>query len=354
MNIEISFIIPANNIEQYINKCLEEFHKIRNQKCEFIIVNDGSSDTTPQICKKFVEMDKRFKLIEKSNEGVSKARNDGLKHAKGNWICFWDGDDWISENFGDKIFDLINEKSDIICFGMNKVYDENEIRNVVEYDITECTRTFEKKEIKLIRESILNIDSKEYKRFSGRYINFVSVWGKLFKNSLLQDNHLEFEPNVCWAEDLLFVFKAFRCAEYISTVDVVGYNYRIQSGSAMHSFKEDKRYQMLQSVKSLFCDIKSNDEEELLPECYLFSVNQFLYALKLDICHKDNQKSYSVRKKQFLDLKRENDFKISFQYAHTKEFRPTVRIIVGLCKLNMFFALNMLFAIKNRAEKFKV
>ena len=112
-DMTISFIITVYNIEAYIGKCLNELKKIESKDCEFIIVNDGSTDNSLKICQKYILEDKRFRIINKSNGGVSSARNEGLKYATGKWVCFWDGDDWITEGFGDYLLKILNEKYDI-------------------------------------------------------------------------------------------------------------------------------------------------------------------------------------------------------------------------------------------------
>lgn len=98
MNIPIiSFIIPVYNVASYLNQCVES---IINQEgnIEIILVDDGSSDESPSICDKYALKDNRIHVIHKQNGGVSSARNVGLDVAKGEWVWFVDGDDYIAEN----------------------------------------------------------------------------------------------------------------------------------------------------------------------------------------------------------------------------------------------------------------
>ena len=99
MSPRISVIVPVYNSEKYLYNCLQS---IRNQQFtdfEVIIIDDGSTDNSLQICKDFAQQDNRFKIIHKKNEGVSIARNQGLKLAQGKWIAFIDSDDEISTDF---------------------------------------------------------------------------------------------------------------------------------------------------------------------------------------------------------------------------------------------------------------
>lgn len=349
--IEISFIIPVYNVEFYIEKCLSEFRKIKNQNCEFIIVNDGSQDSTIDICERYVRSDKRFRLINKSNEGVSVARNIGLKNAKGNWICFCDGDDWITEKFGDYLFSILDNDFDVICFGTKKVYSEKENGY---FPFENNSSILEKEDIKFLRMGLLNVDLKKFINYSGKSIKFVSVWGKLFNHRLISQNNVHFEPEVVWAEDLLFVFDAFRYAKRILCLDVAGYNYRIQNQSAMNSFKEGKRYQMLKMVRHLFKKIESNNEQEFLECAYLCGIKQFLYALKLDICNSKNRNQYNIRKKEFIELKHDEYFDICFKNGDINNFRFEVKLISELCKYNLFRIIDVLFRIKEKKNQYKM
>ena len=95
----ISIIIPIFNAESYLEECLSSILQQSYVYYEVICVNDGSSDKSPEICQKYVDIDDRFKLFNKENSGVSAARNVGLAHAQGDYICFVDADDKIHRNY---------------------------------------------------------------------------------------------------------------------------------------------------------------------------------------------------------------------------------------------------------------
>ena len=91
----ISVIIPIYNIEKYVERCIKSIINQTYSNLEIILVDDGSSDSSPEICDKFANIDSRIIVIHKKNGGLSDARNNGLKIAKGNYISFIDGDDYI-------------------------------------------------------------------------------------------------------------------------------------------------------------------------------------------------------------------------------------------------------------------
>ena len=95
---KISVIIPAYNVEAYISQCIESVMDQTIQDIEIIIINDGSTDNTGKLCKKYAEDDKRVIYIETPNQGVAAARNMGIEKALSEWLCFVDGDDYLPEN----------------------------------------------------------------------------------------------------------------------------------------------------------------------------------------------------------------------------------------------------------------
>lgn len=95
--VETSVIIPAYNVSAYLEKCVSSVLEQTRGDFEVIVVNDGSTDSTPKICEQLREKDKRVRVIHKSNGGVSSARNIGIQAATGEYVFFLDGDDWIPE-----------------------------------------------------------------------------------------------------------------------------------------------------------------------------------------------------------------------------------------------------------------
>ena len=110
----ISVIIPVYNVEKYLPECIESVLKQTHTNLEIILVDDGSPDNSPQICDEYAQKDSRIKVIHKENGGVSSARNEGLKIAKGEWISFIDADDWVEKNFCEILLNkAVKTQSDI-------------------------------------------------------------------------------------------------------------------------------------------------------------------------------------------------------------------------------------------------
>ena len=113
---KISIIVPVYNVEQYLENCINSVLNQSFRNFQLILVDDGSKDSSGEICDRFVLKDSRVKVIHKPNAGVSAARNAGIDIATGQFICFIDSDDWIESEYLQKIVDEIYD-FDILFFG---------------------------------------------------------------------------------------------------------------------------------------------------------------------------------------------------------------------------------------------
>ena len=113
MSTTFSVIVPIYKVEKYLNKCIDSILKQTFQDFELILVDDGSPDKCPKICDEYAKKDKRVRVIHKENAGLVAARNTGIKEAKGDYICYVDGDDWISENLLQTVWSKAVSKYDV-------------------------------------------------------------------------------------------------------------------------------------------------------------------------------------------------------------------------------------------------
>lgn len=186
--MSISIIIPAYNAEKTIERCLKS---IKNQKDianikEILIVDDGSTDATSEIIRKFEDMDSRFKLIKKQNGGVSSARNEGIRQATGDYIIFCDADDEIKLESCRELLNAIQKlKCDMAICGYTEINNNIKISRVPGEDVCEKS---------------VNIQTVFDELFYGFFLNV--PWGKIFKKKKIK--HL-FDEDMQNGEDVKFV-----------------------------------------------------------------------------------------------------------------------------------------------------
>ncbi|CEQ23954.1 capsular polysaccharide biosynthsis protein [[Clostridium] sordellii] len=125
--VKISIIVPVYNVEEYVGKCIESVLNQEYRRLELVIVDDGSKDKSGEICDSYKEKDNRVKVVHTINRGLSAARNEGIRHATGDYIMFLDGDDFIAKDCIDEIANLIETKgeADIITGRLVEYYDES-------------------------------------------------------------------------------------------------------------------------------------------------------------------------------------------------------------------------------------
>lgn len=233
----ISVIVPIYNSEKYLNQCLTSLVKQTYSDLEIILVNDGSTDSSMNICEKFKKEDDRIILINKKNQGLVRARKDGARKATGEYITFIDADDWIDADTYDNLRDF---KSDIIAYGLVEEYG---------YKIKKKTNKFkdgfyEKDKISdYIIPQMLCVDN--FFEF-GLLPNLVC---KLIKRTLFLEVMGEVSNDVSVGEDVDFFYRLVFKAETLTIRSYCPYHYRQHSESMMRK-KID-----IESIKKLYFDL---------------------------------------------------------------------------------------------------
>lgn len=216
--IKVSVIVPVYNGEKFIEECIKNVLNQTLEEFELIIINDGSTDNTLDICKRNSEIDKKIRIINQENEGVSSARNKGIEQSNGEYICFVDCDDKIEDNYLEELYNTCEENNvKISCCTIESIDNKGNIIS---------SRFMEDGYYK-------KIDALD-ELFKFRGLNW-GPCGKLFHKSLIKGN-LKF-PNLHVYEDLSFVYKAIYLSEGIYFTNKCKYYYiHRQNVGAMDKF----------------------------------------------------------------------------------------------------------------------
>lgn len=236
--MDISVIIPVYNVEKYIRKCLESILKQTFLNIEILVINDGTKDNSIKIVKEYMD-DKRIKVIEKENGGLSSARNVGIKEAKGKYIYFIDSDDWAEEDILEILY-KDNKEEDII------------FTNYIYYnDITGKER---KKTYKFPDK----LTTKEGKYFFYNDAE-VLVWNRLYKREFLIKNELFFKEGIIH-EDEEFSFKTLMLADKVKYVESYRFYYRTsREGSITYKPNYPKIITSLEKIEKSFFEFSFNN-----------------------------------------------------------------------------------------------
>ncbi|MBO6133751.1 MAG: glycosyltransferase family 2 protein [Lachnospiraceae bacterium] len=121
----ISVIIPVYNVEKYLRRCVKSVLSQTYKNLEVLLIDDGSTDRSPDICDELAKKDKRIRVIHQENRGVASTRNNGVRAASGDLIAFIDSDDFVTKDYLDVLYqDMVNTGSDIAVCSMKEVYEE--------------------------------------------------------------------------------------------------------------------------------------------------------------------------------------------------------------------------------------
>lgn len=225
----ISIVIPVYNVRPYLDECLGS---VLSQSCthfECILVDDGSTDGSGELCDAWAAKDVRFRVIHQPNSGVSAARNRGMEQAQGEYICFIDSDDWIESNYLATLErQAESSKADLIVCGLTHEFKNGK---KTEYKPAQ-TRTFHLDK----NNSTLFVRLNEQNLFYGPYT-------KLYKTIIIRQHHIMFNPKISYGEDLLFNYQYLEYVEMLACIDRSLYHYRILEGGTLSSkFRADMFY----------------------------------------------------------------------------------------------------------------
>lgn len=321
----ISIIIPAYNSEKYLENCLKSVARQSYTNFEVIVVNDGSKDKTLDICLTFAENDSRFVIVNKKNEGVSKARNTGIEKAKGDWITFIDSDDTVEIDYLQGLIEHIDDDVDFVFQGVKRFTDDNIFISKTD----------------IINETVKS--SSFEKLFNTHQLSLRGTpHSKLYKTKIIQDNNLKFNPTITYNEDMIFILEyVLHCKGNIVFSENINYNYYIHSGSITNSLLTPEEYwKPFSYFKSLIKnDFKIDYKDPKFSVLYNNFKTQLHMFMNAVFVH------YPGNEKRFLQLLDREDWQIYRQISKKSTLGR---------KVFDFFLMNKMYSIARSIAKYSI
>lgn len=226
----ISVIVPVYNVEQYLARCLDSLIRQTYTNIEIIVVNDGSTDGSLTVCRAYAEKDKRIKVIDQQNKGLSGARNTGLKHYEGEYVSFVDSDDWVHKDMIMNMYDILiaNDADMSLCGSQH-----------VTVDFLEDKPYYEK-------EVVYNQDQFMRLFLSRRY---TACWSRLFRREVIQGVVF---PEGLNCEDFIYMYKVILNVKSVAANDLPLYYYYIRENSIVTEKFSLKKFDQFYSAKKLY------------------------------------------------------------------------------------------------------
>lgn len=227
---QISVVVPVYNTEKYLPTCLDSLVNQNFNDIEIICVNDGSTDKSLEILSEYAKKDNRVRIINQENQGVSEARNTGIREAKAKYISFVDSDDYVDPKIYEKGYKLISSNdADVYLMREERFSNDAELIKENPYN---PSRTF------VYGDGVKTIDfpNKTYG------IKWGVVWNKIYKKSLITNNNFKFEKDICFGEDTIFNWILFTRVKKVINDENKLYFYRnSRPGSIMTTINFSKR-----------------------------------------------------------------------------------------------------------------
>ena len=244
--VKVSVIVPVYNTEMYLEKCLSSLKNQTLKEMEFIVIDDGSTDKSFEIMKKYAKEDKRFRVYSKENEGVGKTRNLGIELAKGEYIGFVDSDDFISNDYFEELYNSAKKMDAEISVSPNVYMIENN------------------KSKKISRP----IDSHRNKEVIDDFSFLISdageQWDKIYKKSFLDKNNIRCLEDRVWFEDVWFSTLVAIYAKKVVVAKRGEYYCLLRPGSLSEfwNISEEFLFKGLKLYKDFFVVVKDLDVDE--------------------------------------------------------------------------------------------
>lgn len=251
--MNLSVIIPCYNVEKFVQKCVNSILMQKAFDLEVILVNDGSKDNTLEVLERLAEEDKRVKIINQENKGLSGARNAGIYQAKGEYLMFVDADDWLEPNAFEAISEKFNQE-DLLCFSYNRVFQNKILPRDLKLDGKYNASFIQRRMIGLVGEELSDPSQAD---------SLVTVWGKIYKTEIIKNNNIEFvDTKIYGNEDAFFNIQYLEYSVSVKVINIPLYNYRKNNFSSYTNLYKPYLFQQWKTLYQKITGIIANKEVE--------------------------------------------------------------------------------------------
>ena len=224
----VSIIVPVYNVAPFLDECIASIVSQSYTEWEAILVDDGSTDGSSEICDHWSKKDSRIKVIHQSNSGVSTARNNGIDAASGEYITFVDSDDYVDESYLQEMINATKKSAcDIVVSGVRYKYKNGEEK--IFAPTKECSFTLSQE------------NCATFVELNEKYL-FYAPYSKLYRSDIIKGNNIAFPKGISYGEDLLFNYDYLSYTKNIACTTQVNYNYRILGSGTLSSKHRDDQF----------------------------------------------------------------------------------------------------------------
>ena len=334
----VSFIVPVYKVAAYLPACVDSILAQQGTSFEVILVDDGSPDNSGQVCDDYAEKDARVRVIHQENAGVSAARNAGLDAARGQWVCFVDGDDWLAPDFLAVFCSCLAGRPDLeICFVRHVLVKDGALPPAVE---PEPQVLLDRADFYWLLHGGVNRDLKGHRDY---WTIKPATPCKFYLRRLIRQVGAQFPVGVPTGEDLLFNLRLFAAAQSGAYLSDTVYYYRQRATSVTQALNPHavQDYNLLQAKLEAFFAARP-DGADFRADLDCRAVLHLGFCCMLQFCHPDNPAPYAQRRQAFLQAAGSEPFRTALQRAPAGAFRIQKRVLLFFMKRRCFSAVSLL------------
>lgn len=334
----ITVIIPVYNAEKYLGRGIDSVLNQTYENLELILVNDGSKDSSLEVCNKYVKKDSRVRVISQENSGVSVARNTGIKAASGKYVTFIDSDDYIELDFLENSIKYAEEVGAELYIGgyFEDIYTDDKLIST--------SKSMGPGDVETVDTLIHNV-------FNGYPVECIQTcWGKLYLKHIINENNIEFAQDISMGEDQIFNYQYLLNCSSIIFDDKCYYHYlRINEGSLTCRY-HDNIYGMSIEIARALYNLKPllSDENKVYMDLYagrkVFTCIQYMFSYNKDL-------DYNTTIKKIKEVR--EDFFVKNLMKYIDRFKRREKLTLIFLKYNLIHGIYVMYSLSTSLRNMK-
>lgn len=347
MQEKISIIVPVYNVGSALESCLQSIQAQSYSNIEVVLIDDGSTDQSGYICDKFAENDKRFITVHQKNQGVSLARNAGLKIMSGKYVMFVDADDYLDQRICEVLLEQLHTKNCQIVIANKVFHSGNQVLENVLYKDDQLVRTSDK-DLFLLDLFTGYFDPKMN---DVKYLS-CGVTAKLFMADIITNNNISFKEDCHFGEDVIFNLYCFENAHTIGYINFDGYHFRINPNSSTHRFRDDWNTSHMSFMDAIDEFIKFyNKDKRFLEAARMMKVSRISSLAVSFYFHKNNPKGFWKSYSEFVEFVNMPQYRESIKMVSQELLTKNQKKAVFFVRYHLLFPFAIICWVRNRVRR---
>lgn len=272
----ITIVLPIYNVEKYLDRCISSVVHQTYRQLEILLIDDGSPDSCPAMCDAWAQRDRRIRVIHKPNAGVGFARNTGIEHANGEYICFFDSDDYVDPTLVEECYHMAKkEQADLVCFGNDRISRTG--RRVGVRIPSPPKNVYAGSEIlEFLVPKCVSYDASTGEDWN---LSLSACWGMIAMHAIRKANWRFVSERGILSEDYYSMLDLYQHLDRVVLIRKAFYHYCENSSSLSRTYRAD-RYQKLKQLSVSMAELADKMDCSIEAEIATMFLNQLMGALR--------------------------------------------------------------------------